>query len=136
MAGSMWMHCSACRRDIEFGAVHWVCSVSTCNRARMRLVFCSVACWDSHLSTLRHREAWAVEARAPTAEAWAAEEAAREAEDDDPSDREKTKPQFPPPGPAPAPARRVAATPPPRTAIGTSSELAETERDVLIVVSK
>jgi hypothetical protein len=31
----------------------------------MALVFCTVGCWDSHLSTLRHREAWAVEARAP-----------------------------------------------------------------------
>ena len=61
----VWSVCSACRRDIGFGAVHWVCSVSTCNRNRTRLVFCSVACWDSHLSTVRHREAWAVEEVAP-----------------------------------------------------------------------
>jgi hypothetical protein len=61
-----WMLCSACRKGIPFGAVHWVCSVSTCNRDRTRLVFCSVACWDSHLATLRHREAWAVEERAPS----------------------------------------------------------------------
>jgi hypothetical protein len=61
----VWSVCSACRRDIRFGAVHWVCSVSTCNRNRTRLVFCSVACWDSHLSTIRHREAWAVEEVAP-----------------------------------------------------------------------
>jgi hypothetical protein len=132
----MWMHCSACRRDIAFGAAHWVCSVSTCNRARMRLVFCSVACWDSHVAMLRHRDAWAVEAKAPTAEAWAAEEATRAAEAEEADEREATKPQFPPPGPAPAPARRVAATPPARTAMGTSSELADAERDILIVVSK
>jgi histone H3/H4 len=111
--------------------VHWVCSVSTCNRARTRLVFCSVACWDSHVAMLRHRDAWAVEAKAPTAEAWAAEEAARA----DAEDREETKPQFPPPGPTPAP-RRVVEPPPPRTAMGTSSELAEAEREILIVVSK
>jgi hypothetical protein len=61
----VWSVCSACRSDIGFGAVHWVCSVSTCNRNRTRLVFCSVACWDSHLSTVRHREAWAVEEVAP-----------------------------------------------------------------------
>jgi hypothetical protein len=61
-----WMLCSACRKSIAFGAVHWVCSVSTCNRDRTRLVFCSVSCWDSHLATLRHREAWAVEERAPS----------------------------------------------------------------------
>ena len=60
----VWMLCSACRKPIRFGATHWVCSVSTCNRDRTRLVFCSVACWDSHVATLRHRDAWAVEARA------------------------------------------------------------------------
>ena len=62
---NLWLLCSACRKGISFGAVHWVCSVSTCNRSRTRLVFCSVPCWDSHLATLRHREAWAVEALAP-----------------------------------------------------------------------
>src|SRR5215813_14052069 len=61
----VWMMCSACRKGIAFGATHWVCSVSTCNRDRTRLVFCSVSCWDSHVATLRHRDAWAVEARAP-----------------------------------------------------------------------
>src|SRR5262245_21932153 len=61
----VWMLCSACRKPIGFGSTHWVCSVSTCNRDRTRLVFCSVACWDSHLATLRHRDAWAVEERAP-----------------------------------------------------------------------
>lgn len=61
----VWLLCSACRKGIPYGSVHWVCSVSTCNRSRTRLVFCSVACWDSHLSTVRHRESWAVEERAP-----------------------------------------------------------------------
>src|SRR5678815_618432 len=68
MAGlddDIWMLCSACRKAIRFGAIHWVCSVSTCNRDRTRLVFCSVSCWDSHVATLRHRDAWAVEERAP-----------------------------------------------------------------------
>ena len=64
----VWMLCSACRKPIRFGSTHWVCSVSTCNRDRTRLVFCSVACWDSHVATLRHRDAWAVEARAPSRE--------------------------------------------------------------------
>src|SRR4051812_3677141 len=66
LAGDVWLHCSACRKEIPFGATHWVCSVSTCNRARTQLVFCSVSCWDSHVATLRHRDSWAVEARAPT----------------------------------------------------------------------
>ena len=66
LAGDVWLHCSACRKGIPFGATHWVCSVSTCNRARTQLVFCSVSCWDSHVATLRHRDSWAIEARAPT----------------------------------------------------------------------
>lgn len=60
-----WRRCSACKRDIALSAIYWVCSVSTCNRARTALVFCSVDCWEIHLPTERHREAWAVEARAP-----------------------------------------------------------------------
>jgi hypothetical protein len=61
-----WRRCSACKKDIPLGGVHWVCSVSTCNRARTALVFCSVTCWEIHLPTERHREAWAIEERAPT----------------------------------------------------------------------
>jgi hypothetical protein len=60
-----WRRCSACKSDIELGGIHWVCSVSTCNRVRTALVFCSVDCWEIHLPTERHREAWAIEERAP-----------------------------------------------------------------------
>ena len=61
-----WRRCSACKNDIAVGSVYWVCSVSTCNRKRTALVFCSVDCWEIHLPTERHREAWAVEERAPS----------------------------------------------------------------------
>ncbi|MBW2425229.1 MAG: hypothetical protein JRG86_13330 [Deltaproteobacteria bacterium] len=61
-----WRPCSACKKPIELGSVYYVCSVSTCNRARTALVFCSVDCWEIHLPTERHREAWAIEERAPT----------------------------------------------------------------------
>lgn len=70
-----WLVCSSCRTPIAFGAKHWVCSVSTCNRNRTRLVFCSVACWDAHLGEARHRDAGAIEARAPSKEAWQREQA-------------------------------------------------------------
>jgi len=60
-----WRRCSACKSDIALGAIYWVCSVSTCNRKRTGLVFCNVDCWEIHLPTERHREAWAVEKRAP-----------------------------------------------------------------------
>jgi hypothetical protein len=60
-----WRRCSACKNDIALRSIYWVCSVSTCNRKRTALVFCSVDCWEIHLPTERHREAWAVEERAP-----------------------------------------------------------------------
>ncbi|HEB91100.1 MAG TPA: hypothetical protein ENI85_16110 [Deltaproteobacteria bacterium] len=60
-----WRRCSACKTDITLGSPYWACSVSTCNRKRTALVFCSVDCWEIHLPTERHRDAWAVEERAP-----------------------------------------------------------------------
>jgi len=65
-----WLKCTACRNDIAFSSKYFQCSVSTCNRARMRLVFCSVPCWDSHVATLRHRDAWAEDKIAPSKSAW------------------------------------------------------------------
>ncbi len=67
-----WMVCSACRKDIPFSSLYYACSVSTCNRAALRLVFCSVPCWDSHVADMRHRDAWAVEERSPAPSAGAA----------------------------------------------------------------
>ena len=61
-----WRRCNACKNDIPFGATHFLCSVSTCNRKRTGLVFCSVSCWEVHLPMANHREAWAIEERAPT----------------------------------------------------------------------
>jgi predicted amidophosphoribosyltransferase len=77
-----WRRCSACKRWIPFGAAYQVCSVSTCNRERTGLVFCSVECWEVHLPSANHREAWAVERRAPAsaAPAQAAQAAARASE--------------------------------------------------------
>ncbi len=60
-----WRRCSACKKPIGFGESYWTCSVSTCNRARTALFFCSVSCWEVHLPVARHREAWAEEQRAP-----------------------------------------------------------------------
>lgn len=130
-----WLRCSACKRDIGFGATHWVCSVSTCNRSNTNYKFCSVACWDSHVATLRHRDAWAVEARAPSKDQWAREQAEEAA----------PRPQPAAPAPRPAPAaeapRRVVATPASSPAPAASPGAAQlalqpADRDVLIVVSK
>jgi len=69
-AESFWRRCSSCKREIGFGAPYWTCSVSTCNRKGSSFVFCSVACWNAHVPTMRHRESWAEEQRSPTLEEW------------------------------------------------------------------
>lgn len=65
MDAESWRRCNACKEDIAFGATYWACSVSTCNRKRTALSFCSVDCWEVHLPGANHRESWAVEKRAP-----------------------------------------------------------------------
>ena len=62
---SRWRRCSACKQDIAHGAMYYVCSVSTCNRKRTALAFCTVSCWEVHLPTVNHRQAWAEEKTAP-----------------------------------------------------------------------
>jgi hypothetical protein len=66
-----WKRCSTCKKPIAFATGHYVCSVSTCNRGGTEFVFCSVPCWDAHVPVMRHRDAWANEATAPTAAEWA-----------------------------------------------------------------
>ncbi len=61
MEGNLWRRCSACKSPIEIGAIYWTCSVSTCNRKRTALAFCTVSCWEVHLPVVKHRKAWAVE---------------------------------------------------------------------------
>jgi hypothetical protein len=64
-AADVWRRCSACKQSIALGAPYFVCSVSTCNRPRTGLIFCTVSCWEVHLPVARHREAWAEEQTAP-----------------------------------------------------------------------
>jgi hypothetical protein len=94
--------------------------VSTCNRKGTDFGFCSVSCWDAHVPVLRHRDAWAEEATAPTAAEWAARQRA-EAER------------------ASAPPRVAAASPSDRRSPSTGTPVASAgsvPHDVLIVVSK
>jgi hypothetical protein len=151
----VWLRCSACKKEIRFGAMHWVCSVSTCNRNRMRQVFCTVPCWDSHVADARHRDAWAVEARAPSREAWAKEQADAQQADA----RAAAAPPRPAGGEGASGApmiRRHVVNEPPRSGPppasftasatgagsgapsggGAAPTLAEAEREILIVVSK
>jgi len=54
--------CSACKNEINFGAIYQKCSVSSCRKN----VYCSVTCWDVHVPVLNHKSAWAEEERAPS----------------------------------------------------------------------
>jgi hypothetical protein len=63
-----WKKCNSCKKPIAYKAIYWVCNVSTCNRKRTGLSFCSVSCWDAHVPGMNHRESWAEERRAPTYE--------------------------------------------------------------------
>lgn len=65
--GNVWRRCSSCKHDIGFETTFWVCSVSTCNRKRTGLAFCTTECWDAHLGFVNHRECWAIEKRSPSA---------------------------------------------------------------------
>ena len=118
---SFWRRCSSCKKEIGFTRTYWVCNVSTCNRKRTGLVFCSTSCWDVHLPLMNHREAWAEERRAPTREAWQREQAEEAA-----SSRAASAP--PASAPAREPQRRAVPTSPPRTS--------PAAREVLVVVSK
>ncbi len=67
----IWLKCNSCKKPIPYGVLYWVCNVSTCNRLRTGLKFCTVTCWDAHLGGMNHRESWAEERKAPTKEEWA-----------------------------------------------------------------
>lgn len=119
-AAMSWKNCTSCRNEIEFGATYWVCSVSTCNRKRLGLFFCSVACWDAHMPGARHREAWAVEKQAPSRAEWSKEQE---------SEATPTRSKVVASGAA-KPARRTVATASPTEG---NDDL---PKEVLVVVSK
>ena len=116
---SFWRRCSSCKKEIGFTRVYWVCSVSTCNRKRTGLLFCTTSCWDVHLPLMNHREAWAEERRAPTREAWQREQAEEAAS-------ARAASAAPAAAQVREPQRRAVPTPP----------SSSTAREVLVVVSK
>ncbi|MEZ4358777.1 MAG: hypothetical protein R3B48_01240 [Kofleriaceae bacterium] len=143
----VWLKCSACRKELGFSTIHWICSVSTCNRSRTRLVFCSVACWDSHVATARHRDAWAVEERSPSRQAWQATLAQEQVAEAPRAPAVAAPPRPAPPAPAevrrrvvgdsggaPTPAPAAPSAPGAPAATLTLSD--QVDHDVLIVVSK
>lgn len=76
MSDETWKACSICKTPLPYEARYYICSVSTCQRKRTGFLFCSPQCFDAHLPMMRHRDAWAEQATAPTrAQALAAAEA-------------------------------------------------------------
>lgn len=97
-----WRRCSACKKPIALGAKYWVCNVSTCNRKRTGLVFCTLDCWEVHLPTAKHRKSWALERVAPTRPESPAATPASATAGGDGGTRRLVRPQ-----PAPAPRSRA-----------------------------
>ena len=122
-----WRVCSICRKPISFGAIYYVCSVSTCTRKRTGLSFCSVDCWEAHVPMQRHRDAWAVQEVSPTRSQYRMEQANAPAQ---PTRARRTEVEsrnqgVPHAAAAAAPRRRVL-----------SADDDRLPNDVLVVVSK
>ncbi len=83
-----WRKCSTCKNPIAHSIVFYECSVSTCNRKRLPLFFCSVECWDAHVPMMRHRDAWAIEKTSPSKS-----DVARETEAADAAAKKKEAPR-------------------------------------------
>ena len=133
----IWKHCNMCKAPIAFGAEYYVCSVSTCNRKRTGLLFCSLPCFEAHLPTARHRDAWAERETAPTRAEWQATLASEaDAGENAASEPRAAEPRAAEPRAAEArtpDARRVVSA---AGTTGASSPDPGESADVLVVVSK
>jgi len=143
MSHPFWRRCSSCKSQIAFGARYWTCSVSTCNRKGTDFVFCSVPCWEIHVPTLRHREAWAVEQQAPAPDVASASQAGSTTSASALGATEASGPAGPDAGPSQTlPRRRIVVTPAAAGGAGAtagdkgSAPRGEVPHDILIVASK
>jgi hypothetical protein len=116
--------CSSCKRELIFGGRYYTCSVSTCNRAKDPLTFCSLPCFEAHVPVVRHREAWAEEQKAPSREQWLAQEQQERAKAAEAEARTA----------APKAERRIIGQDP--RAAGPVELSDDVPKDILIVVSK
>jgi hypothetical protein len=121
-----WRRCSSCKTDIGFRQPYWVCNVSTCNRKRTGLVFCSVSCWDAHLPLVRHRESWALERTSPSAAEWERERAAQSTSGRSAATRSSAPTRFE----APREPRRIVSSP------AKPALAPEPPAEILVVASK
>lgn len=59
---NIWRHCGSCKKAIALKQNYFACSISTCKKT----AYCSIACFDEHSPIFRHKDAWALEKRAPS----------------------------------------------------------------------
>jgi hypothetical protein len=120
-----------CNKELAFSVKYYACSVSTCNRKRTALYFCSVPCWEAHLPMMRHRDAWAEEQKAPTREEWERMQSEEVEEDADAGQAKDA-------GGEAERKRRIVGVSAPAAAPTALPDVEEGElpRDVLVVVSK
>ena len=129
---TFWRRCSNCKREIGFSAPYWTCNVSTCNRKSSTFIFCTVDCWQSHVPTMRHRDAWAEEQRSPSREQWSG--ARTESPGPAAASVSRTSRSAEAPG-SPGEPRRTVVKPPESS--GAAAPLsADVPREILIVASK
>ncbi|MCP3986153.1 MAG: hypothetical protein GY723_17355 [bacterium] len=137
MSDEGWRRCSSCRDTIPFQTPYYTCNVSTCNRRNTAFVFCTVSCWDAHLPTMNHREAWAEEQCSPTAAEWKRDQAApKSIPKATPKPIPKATPKSAPkatPKPAPTPREPQRRMPPPTPPAAPSDDV---PREILIVASR
>lgn len=122
---TVWRLCSTCKKPILFNQTYYACSVSTCNRKRTFLTFCSVNCWQAHLPILRHRDAWAEEKRAPSRGQWEKQQAEEMREE-----KQQNRPA------AAQPRREVGVEKAPDQSSDFRADDHEIPREILIVASK
>ena len=131
-----WLKCSACKNPIPYNATHWVCSVSTCNRkAHAARVLHGVVLGQPRRDAAPPRCVGRREARAEQGRVGA--RARRESAGPRPRRRPSARAESHRSSAASSARRRAAPAPRrPSPRRRRSSQLADAERDVLIVVSK
>jgi hypothetical protein len=58
---AVWRYCGTCKKAINLKQNYYSCSISTCKKT----AYCSINCFDTHSPIFRHKDAWALEKRAP-----------------------------------------------------------------------
>lgn len=126
-AQTFWRRCSNCKKEIPLNAKYWMCSVTSCSKARAPVQFCSPDCWAVHNEVENHKSAWAVEHLAPKTHD------AETRESKPPAPAKEAKPSTPSTPPSAASTSKPAASAP---SAGPSAAARVDGGEVLIVVSR